>query len=111
MNRSQTRVVTNLADQQKVWPDGFVPQQRCDGVEVGRANHTLTSGADCQDCVVSLRYTTGAGITALNNLLDLCSNSRRHNTMRIAGIGITLLGLAMLVFGLRRWPMVDSTTI
>jgi hypothetical protein len=111
VSRSQTRVVTNLADQQTVWPNGFAPQWRCDGVELGRANHAFASGATCQDCAVSLRYTTGAGITKLNDLLDSLSDSHRHNTMRMAGTGLTLLGLAMLVFDLRRRPIVDSTTI
>jgi hypothetical protein len=96
VSRSQTRVVTNLADQKTVWPNGFAPQWRCDGVELGRANHTFASGATCQDCAVQLRYTTGAGITELNDLLDSLSNNRRHNTMRVAGTGLTLLGLAMI---------------
>ena len=107
VSRSQTRVVTNVTDQQTVWPNGFAPQWRCDGVELGRANHTFASGADCQDCVVSLRYTTGAGITGLNDILDSLSNSRRHNTMRIAGTGLTLFGLAVLAFAFRRWPNID----
>lgn len=111
VSRSQTRVVTNLADQQKVWPNGFAPQWRCDGVELGRANHTFASGATCQDCAVSLRYTTGTGITELNDLLSSLSNNRRHNTMRIAGTGLTLFGLAMLAFAFRRRPKVDSQSL
>jgi hypothetical protein len=101
VSRSQTRVVTNLADQQTVWPNGFAPQWRCDGVELGRADHTFASGATCQDCAVSLRYTTGAGITELNDLLDSLSNSRRHNTMRIAGTGLTLFGFVLLMTPMR----------
>lgn len=107
VSRSQTRVVTNLTDQQTIWPDSFASQWQCDKIELGRANHTYASGADCQACQVRLRYTTGGGITALNDLLDSLTNRRSHNTRRMVGTGLTLIGLAMLALDWRRWSKID----
>ena len=86
VSRSQTRVVTNLGDQQTVWPNGFAPQWRCDGVELGRANHTFASGATCQN----LRAPCNTGCVTTN-----CCHSALQSC--IVAMGLASIPIAIPV--------------
>lgn len=98
---NQTRVVTHVLDRKRSWPGSFLPNWRCDSVQVGSEQRELSTGNSCDKCEVTLRFATGDDSQKLQQILGEISNYRQFNLRRWCGTAVSLFGILLLFVPLR----------